>query len=79
MGPVLPSTGYTPEQLRELEKTLNNVPADAVILATPSDITRLIRVNKPVVRVSFRLQVLEGPTIRDYVDIFLEKGRKKLI
>ncbi len=79
MGPVLPSTGYTPEQLRELEKTLNNVPADTVILATPSDITRLIRVNKPVVRVSFRLQVLEGPTIRDYVDIFLEKGRKKLI
>ncbi|MGC8982184.1 MAG: cyclic 2,3-diphosphoglycerate synthase [Desulfurococcaceae archaeon] len=79
MGPVLPSTGYTPEQLIELEKTLNDVPADAVILATPSDITRLIRVNKPVVRVYFRLQVLEGPTIRDYVDIFLEKGRKKLI
>jgi predicted GTPase len=77
MGPVLPSTGYTLEQLAELEKTVNSIPADVVVLATPSDITRLIRINKPVVRVYYKLRVIEGPTVRDYVEMFLEKARKK--
>jgi predicted GTPase len=77
MGPVLPSTGYTPEQLAELEKTVNSIPADVVVLATPSDLTRLIRINKPVVRVYYKLRVIEGPTVRDYVEMFLERARKK--
>jgi len=78
MGPVLPSTGYTPEQLAELEKTINSTPADAVVLATPSDISRLIKLNKPVVRVFYRLRIVEGPTIRDYIDEFLERARRRL-
>jgi predicted GTPase len=77
MGPVLPSTGYTPEQLAELEKTVNNTPADVVVLATPSDITRLIKINKPVVRVYYKLRVIEGPTIRDYIEMFLERAKKR--
>ncbi len=79
MGPVLPSTGYTPEQLAELEKTINNSPADVVVLATPSDITRLIRINKPVVHVFYKLKIIEGPTIRDYIDEFLERAKKRLM
>ncbi|MEM4436121.1 MAG: cyclic 2,3-diphosphoglycerate synthase, partial [Thermosphaera sp.] len=43
MGPVLPSTGYRPDQLKELEETINKAPVDTVVLGTPSDITRLIR------------------------------------
>lgn len=78
MGPVLPSTGYTPEQLKELEETLNKIEADAVILATPSDITRLIKINKPVVRVFYKLVVIEGPSIKEYVNMFLERGSRKL-
>jgi predicted GTPase len=78
IGPVLPSTGYTPEQLAELEKTINNAPVDVVVLATPSDITRLVRINKPVVHVFYRLKIIEGPTIKDYIEEFLERAKKKL-
>lgn len=79
MGPVLPSTGYRPEQLKELEETINKAPVDAVVLGTPSDITRLIKINKPVVRVEFRLKIIEGPSIKDYVGMFLEKASKKTV
>ncbi len=73
MGPVLPSTGYTREQLKELEETIKRVPADTVILGTPSDISRLIKIDKPVVRVKFRVKIVKGPTIEELVDEFLEK------
>ncbi|MEM4369539.1 MAG: cyclic 2,3-diphosphoglycerate synthase [Desulfurococcaceae archaeon] len=79
MGSVVPSTGYRLEQLRELEEFLNRIPADTVVLATPSDITRLIRLNKPVARVSYKLEIVEGPRIKDYIDMFLEKSSRKLM
>ncbi|MEM0507075.1 MAG: cyclic 2,3-diphosphoglycerate synthase, partial [Thermosphaera sp.] len=79
MGPVLPSTGYRPDQLKELEETINKAPVDTVVLGTPSDITRLIRVNKPIVRVEFRLKIIEGPDVKDYVEMFLEKASKKIV
>jgi predicted GTPase len=79
IGPVLPSTGYTSEQLAELEKTINNAPVDVVVLATPSDITRLVRINKPVVHVFYRLKIIEGPTIKDYIEEFLERAKKRLM
>ncbi len=78
MGPVLPSTGYTPDQLRELEETIRNVPADVVVLGTPSDITRLIKIDKPVVKASFRIKIVEGPTIEDLIEEFLEKTIPKI-
>jgi predicted GTPase len=79
IGPVLPSTGYTPEQLRDLEETIVRARVDAIILGTPSDITRLVRTNLPVARVTYRIRVLEGPTIREYIDMFLEESKRKLI
>ncbi len=74
MGPVVPSTGYTEEQLRDLEETIRRVPADAVIIATPARIERMIRIDKPYVRVSYELVVREGPSIRELVDEFLERA-----
>ncbi|MEB3786867.1 MAG: GTPase, partial [Desulfurococcales archaeon] len=78
MGPVLPSTGYSPEQLRDLEETIKRVPADTVILGTPADITRLINIDKTTVKVTYRIEVVEGPTIQEIVDDFLEKAKNKL-
>lgn len=79
MGPVIPSMGYTEEQLRDLEETINRVEADTVILGTPADLTRLIRiVGKDVVRVSFALRIIEGPSIKEIVDEFLDKAKSKL-
>ncbi len=77
MGPVLPSTGYTRDQLRELEETIRRVPADVVILGTPSDITKLIKIDKPVVRVKFRVKIVKGPSIEELVEEFLEKTMLK--
>lgn len=78
IGPVLPSTGYTREQLNELEETINNVPADVVVLGTPSDISRLIKIDKPVVHVTFHVKIVEGPSLKELVEEFLEKARQKL-
>ncbi len=78
MGPVLPSTGYTPDQLKELEETIKNVPADVIVLGTPSDISRLIKIDKLVVHVTFQVRIIEGPSLKDMVKEFLEKAKQKL-
>lgn len=53
LGKVLPALGYSEEQLKELERSINNTRCDAVVLGTPSDITRMIKIRKPVARVQF--------------------------
>lgn len=73
MGPVVPSTGYTEQQLRDLEETLKRVPAETVVIATPARLEKMIELNKPYVRVSYELKILEGPTVKDLVDRLLER------
>ncbi|MCS7099117.1 MAG: hypothetical protein NZ925_02065, partial [Sulfolobales archaeon] len=53
MGPVVPSTGYTPEQIRDLNETLKRMGVDAVVLGTPADISKLLEVDVPIVKVSW--------------------------
>jgi len=77
IGPVIPSTGYTPTQLKDLETMLNSIDCDAVVLGTPADISRLIKINKPVVKVRYELKTVEGPSVKEIVDEFLEKASKK--
>ena len=76
MGPIVPTTGYTSEQLKDLQETINSIPADVVILATPASIEKLININKPFVRVSYELVVREGTSVAEIVDEFLERARK---
>lgn len=71
-GPVLPSLGYTEEQKRDLEETIRRADADLVLLATPAKIERVVKIDKPIARVYWRLKVLEGPTVKELVDLFLE-------
>ncbi len=52
---VLPAMGYGDEQVEELETTINAVPCDIVVAGTPIDITRIIKVNKPMVRARYEL------------------------
>jgi len=77
MKEVLPSTGYNEQQLHDLEETINRAEADSIILGSPADVTRLISVNKPVVRVSWELVIREGPSISDLVDEFLKRVKSK--
>ena len=60
LGKVLPALGYSPEQLKELERSINGVACDTVVLGTPSDITRMIHIRKPVARVQFEASEVGG-------------------
>lgn len=64
-GAVLPAMGYGDAQLRDLEKTINNAEVDLVIIGTPIDLAKLIKINKPAQRVRYELQVIGQPTLED--------------
>jgi len=68
---VLPAMGYSPQQVKELEDTINAVPCDVVLSGTPIDLSRIIDVNKPLIRVKY---VLEEKGKPDLVDVFKETG-----
>lgn len=65
LAKVLPALGYFPEQLRELETTINNTPCDLVISATPIDLGRLVTINKPIHRVRYELDEIGKPDLAD--------------
>jgi predicted GTPase len=64
-GPILPAMGYGEEMVRDLETTINNADVDLVISATPIDLTRIIKVNKPMQRVRYELQEIGQPNLED--------------
>ena len=66
VGPVLPAMGYSREQIAEMEQTIDAVPCDLVVVATPVNLGRVARFSKPSVRVRYELEEVEGaPTILD--------------
>ena len=56
--------GYGDEMVKDLEKTINAADVDLVISATPIDLTRIIKVNKPMQRVRYELQEIGQPTLK---------------
>lgn len=61
IGPgILPAMGYSDQQKKDLQATINSIDADVILSGTPIDLTRIISVNKPVVRVSYELKPLQG-------------------
>jgi len=73
LGPVLPAVGYSDRQMRELEETINNADADSVILGTPTDLSRYLRIDKPAVHVRYELQEIGRPNLEDVIDEFLSR------
>jgi predicted GTPase len=65
IGALLPAVGYGDEQVRDLEATIRRVPCDLVIVATPVDLTRIIRIDTPMVRVRYELQEIGTPDLED--------------
>jgi predicted GTPase len=65
IGPLLPAMGYSPRQIEELRQTIEQSDADAVLIGTPIDLRRLIELDKPAWRVTYRLQELGEPTLAD--------------
>jgi len=64
-GQILPAMGYGDEMVHDLEETINNSDVDLVISATPIDLSRIIKVNKPIQRVRYELQEIGQPTLMD--------------
>jgi len=64
-GAVLPAMGYGQKQTDELRQTINNTPCDVVLVATPIDLTRLIKIDKPTQRVRYELQEIGQPTLTE--------------
>jgi predicted GTPase len=81
IGTLLPAMGYGDQQLHDLEKTINNTKCDSVIIATPIDLNRIIKIKKPNTRVYYDLQEIGDPTLSQVLDEFVKKhkltGKKK--
>jgi predicted GTPase len=73
IGTLLPAMGYGDEQVRDLEKTIENTPCDAVVIATPIDLSRIVKINKPKVKVGYDLQEIGTPNLTGILDEFVKK------
>ncbi|MGZ5452654.1 MAG: cyclic 2,3-diphosphoglycerate synthase [Candidatus Aminicenantales bacterium] len=67
---VLPAMGYGDKQTRELAQTIEAIDCDLVVSATPIDITRVIKVSKPILRVGYELEEIGTPTLKDVLKKF---------
>ncbi len=65
---LLPAMGYGEKQVAELEETINNSPAEVVLIGTPIDLRRIITINKPAVRVSYDLEEVDKPKLADLLN-----------
>ena len=65
IGILLPAMGYGEQQIRDLEETINAVDCDVVIIGTPIDLTKLIKIQKPVVRVTYELEEIGDIDIKE--------------
>ncbi|MBM3907319.1 MAG: GTPase [Gemmatimonadetes bacterium] len=71
IGALLPAMGYGEQQVRDLEATIAAVPCDAVIIGTPIDLTRLVTIKQPTVRVRYELQEVGKPDLSEALKPFL--------
>jgi predicted GTPase len=71
---ILPAMGYSADQLKALQETINNTPAEVVVSATPIDLAALIDVNKPIVRAYYEFAEASEPGLADQVKQFLTRA-----
>jgi predicted GTPase len=68
---ILPAEGYFPEQLKDLEATIQRTPCDLVLVATPIDLSRLITIPQPVLRVTYRIEDWGEPRLEHLIEDFI--------
>jgi predicted GTPase len=76
IGTLLPAMGYGDQQIKDLEKTINSTPCEVVVIGTPIDLNRIVKINKPTVRVTYELQEIGKPTLEDVLKDFVQKMKK---
>jgi predicted GTPase len=75
IGTLLPAMGYGEEQLKDLETTINQTKCDAVVIGTPIDLNRIIKINKPSTRVYYDLQEIGSPNLEEILSDFVKKHK----
>ncbi len=73
IGALLPAMGYGEKQVADLEATINQTDCDLVVIGTPIDIRRILKLNKPSVRVTYELQEIGRPNLEDVLKEFLAR------
>jgi predicted GTPase len=74
---IVPAMGYNDQQIKDMEDTLNNAECDLIIDGSPIDLEKLIKVNKPIVRVTYDIQPIGSPSIEDVLEEFIQKQLNK--
>jgi len=80
IGNILPAMGYGEQQLKDLEATINKTDCDSVIIGTPIDLNRIIKIKKPSTRVYYDLVEIGQPDLKGVLENFVKKhklGKKK--
>jgi predicted GTPase len=76
IGPLLPAMGYGDRQIKDLAATIKKADCDSVVIATPVNLGRVIKINKPNTRVEYALQEIGHPDMENVLKPFIEKIRK---
>ncbi len=76
---LLPAMGYSETQRHELEETINRTPCDLVLLATPVDLRRILKLNKPCVRVGYEVEELTQPTLTTVLTDFTSLHQRRRV
>ena len=74
IGSVLPAMGYSPEQLNELEETIEAADCDVVVTGTPIDLAHLIRSSHPIRRATYELEEVGAPALSDVLEPIIVRG-----
>ena len=77
IGTILPAMGYSAQQLKDLETTINSTDCDSVIIGTPIDLNRIIKIDKPNTRVYYDLQEIGDPTLEGILKDFVKTHNLK--
>ena len=75
IGILLPAMGYGEQQLKDLEETINKTDCDAVVIGTPIDLSRIIKIKKPHTRVYYNLQEIGRPDLTGVLEDFIKKHK----
>ncbi|HBN96665.1 MAG TPA: GTPase, partial [Firmicutes bacterium] len=73
MGDLLPAMGYSDQQRADLEATIANVDCDSVIIGTPIDLNRIVKIKQPNTRVYYDLQEIGSPNFSEVLTDFMKK------
>ena len=71
IGSLLPAMGYGKKQIKDLEATINKTDCDLVIIGTPIDLRKLVKIDKPALRVTYELQEIGKPDLMDVLKKFI--------